>query len=136
MEITHHTAPSGKPDPSVALYHMCLRGYSASDDARRAVAPSSKPRIVSKRGGSRYRSGRSVDWLKMKDPQTAAVAREREIECDDDRRHDEQSGERSRELGNEPGKLGQHDRILLARRLCEAGIEIRLWLPLSRINAA
>jgi len=37
--------------------------------------------IVSKRLGSRYRSGRSPDWLKMKNPACAAV--KREAECTD-----------------------------------------------------
>ena len=34
--------------------------------------------IVSKRLGSRYRSGRSPDWLKMKNPAAPAVQREAE----------------------------------------------------------
>jgi ATP-dependent DNA ligase len=34
--------------------------------------------IVSKRLGSRYRSGRSKDWLKFKNPQAPAVKREAE----------------------------------------------------------
>ena len=34
--------------------------------------------IVSKRLGSRYRSGRSPDWLKFKNPQAPAVKREAE----------------------------------------------------------
>jgi bifunctional non-homologous end joining protein LigD len=34
--------------------------------------------IVSKRLGSRYRSGRSPDWLKFKNPACAAVKREAE----------------------------------------------------------
>ena len=34
--------------------------------------------IVSKRKGSRYRSGRSDDWLKSKNPACAAVKREAE----------------------------------------------------------
>jgi bifunctional non-homologous end joining protein LigD len=34
--------------------------------------------IVSKRLGSRYRSGRSPDWLKFKNPQAPAVTREAE----------------------------------------------------------
>jgi bifunctional non-homologous end joining protein LigD len=34
--------------------------------------------IVSKRLGSRYRSGRSPDWLKMKNPNAPAVKREAE----------------------------------------------------------
>jgi ATP-dependent DNA ligase len=34
--------------------------------------------IVSKRPGSRYRSGRSTDWLKFKNPDAPAVRREAE----------------------------------------------------------
>jgi bifunctional non-homologous end joining protein LigD len=34
--------------------------------------------IVSKRLGSRYRSGRSTDWLKFKNPTAPAVKREAE----------------------------------------------------------
>jgi bifunctional non-homologous end joining protein LigD len=34
--------------------------------------------IVSKRLGSRYRSGRSTDWLKFKNPAAPAVNREEE----------------------------------------------------------
>ena len=34
--------------------------------------------IVSKRLGSRYRSGRSPDWLKFKNPEVPAVKREAE----------------------------------------------------------
>jgi ATP-dependent DNA ligase len=34
--------------------------------------------IVSKRLGSRYRSGRSPDWLKFKNPAARAVKREAE----------------------------------------------------------
>jgi bifunctional non-homologous end joining protein LigD len=34
--------------------------------------------IVSKRLGSRYRSGRSPDWLKFKNPDAPAVRREAE----------------------------------------------------------
>jgi len=36
--------------------------------------------IVSKRLGSRYRSGRSPDWLKFKNPAAPAVKREAEEE--------------------------------------------------------
>ena len=36
--------------------------------------------IVSKRLGSRYRSGRSKDWLKFKNPDAPAVKREAEEE--------------------------------------------------------
>jgi ATP-dependent DNA ligase len=34
--------------------------------------------IVSKRLGSRYRSGQSPDWLKFKNPEPSAVKREAE----------------------------------------------------------
>jgi ATP-dependent DNA ligase len=36
--------------------------------------------IVSKRLGSRYRSGRSPDWLKFKNPEAPAVKREAEVD--------------------------------------------------------
>ncbi len=36
--------------------------------------------IVSKRKGSRYRSGRSPDWVKSKNPNAPAVKREAEID--------------------------------------------------------
>ena len=36
--------------------------------------------IVSKRLGSRYRSGRSKDWLKFKNPDAPAIKREAEKE--------------------------------------------------------
>ena len=36
--------------------------------------------IVSKRLGSRYRSGRSPDWLKLKIPDAPAVKREAEVD--------------------------------------------------------
>ena len=38
--------------------------------------------IVSKRKDSTYRSGRSPDWLKMKNPACAAVRREAEEDWD------------------------------------------------------
>ena len=41
--------------------------------------------IVSKRLGSRYRSGRSKDWLKFKNPDAPAVKREAEEEWDKER---------------------------------------------------
>ena len=42
--------------------------------------------IVSKRKDSAYRSGRSPDWLKMKNPACAAVTREAEEEWAKERR--------------------------------------------------
>jgi ATP-dependent DNA ligase len=41
--------------------------------------------IVSKRLGSRYRSGRSHDWLKFKNPEAPAVKREAEENWGKDR---------------------------------------------------
>jgi bifunctional non-homologous end joining protein LigD len=41
--------------------------------------------IVSKRKGSPYRSGRSPDWLKMKNPAAPAVKREAEEDWDNGR---------------------------------------------------
>ena len=42
--------------------------------------------IVSKRLGSRYRSGRSQDWLKFKNPDAPAVRREAEEDWSKERR--------------------------------------------------
>jgi ATP-dependent DNA ligase len=39
--------------------------------------------IISKRKGSPYRSGRSPDWLKLKNPACEAVRREAEEDWDD-----------------------------------------------------
>jgi hypothetical protein len=49
------------PDGHVVFHHACTLGAEG---------------IVSKRLGSRYRSGRSPDWLKFKNPQAPAVRRE------------------------------------------------------------
>ena len=54
----------------MALRHACQPGLEG---------------IVSKRLGSRYRSGRSKDWLKFKNPACAAVKREAEEEWGKDR---------------------------------------------------
>jgi bifunctional non-homologous end joining protein LigD len=51
------------PDGHVVFHHACTPGAEG---------------IVSKRLGSRYRSGRSPDWLKFKNPQAPAVRREAE----------------------------------------------------------
>ena len=61
---------------------MCLNEHLEHD--WRTDGPSSTPArwgwrvIVSKRLGSRYRSGRSLDWLKFKNPGAPAVKREAE----------------------------------------------------------
>ena len=51
------------PDGSWCSQHACKMGLEG---------------IVSKRLGSRYRSGRSPDWLKFKNPEAPAVKREAE----------------------------------------------------------
>jgi ATP-dependent DNA ligase len=53
------------PDGTVVFQHACKMGLEG---------------IVSKRLGSRYRSGRSPDWLKFKNPAAPAVKREAEEE--------------------------------------------------------
>lgn len=50
-------------EAEVVFRHACKRGLEG---------------IVSKRRGSPYRSGRSTDWIKMKNPACAAVKREAE----------------------------------------------------------
>jgi hypothetical protein len=54
---------SEHPEGVVVFQHACKMGLEG---------------IVSKRLGSRYRSGRSPDWLKFKNPQAPAVRREAE----------------------------------------------------------
>jgi bifunctional non-homologous end joining protein LigD len=51
------------PEGAVVLQHACKMGLEG---------------IVSKRLGSRYRSGRSPDWLKFKNPEAPAARREAE----------------------------------------------------------
>ena len=51
------------PEGAVVFQHACKMGLEG---------------IVSKRLGSRYRSGRSPDWLKFKNPSAPAVKREAE----------------------------------------------------------
>ena len=53
------------PEGDVVFRHACKMGLEG---------------IVSKRLGSRYRSGRSPDWLKFKNPDAPAVKREAEEE--------------------------------------------------------
>jgi ATP-dependent DNA ligase len=48
---------------SIVFHHACKLGCEG---------------IVSKRLGSPYRSGRSADWIKVKNPKTPAVKREAE----------------------------------------------------------
>ena len=52
-----------RPEGAVVFQHACKMGLEG---------------IVSKRLGSRYRSGRSPDWLKFKNPEAPAVKREAE----------------------------------------------------------
>jgi ATP-dependent DNA ligase len=59
---TRKTAPASR-EGAVVFQHACKMGLEG---------------IVSKRLGSRYRSGRSPDWLKFKNPDAPAVKREAE----------------------------------------------------------
>jgi bifunctional non-homologous end joining protein LigD len=54
------------------------RRYRGSGE--RAACKMGLEGIVSKRLGSRYRSGRTPDWLKFKNPEAPAVKREAEEE--------------------------------------------------------
>jgi bifunctional non-homologous end joining protein LigD len=62
LRLNEHLAHD---DGEVVFRHACKLGLEG---------------IVSKRLGSRYRSGRSPDWLKMKNPAAPAVKREAEEE--------------------------------------------------------
>ena len=55
----------------VVFRHACKLGFEG---------------IVSKRRGSTYRSGRSKDWLKFKNPEAPAVKREAEEDWGRERR--------------------------------------------------
>ena len=59
LRLNEHLAHPG----DVIFQHACKMGLEG---------------IVSKRLGSRYRSGRSKDWLKFKNPEAPAVKREAE----------------------------------------------------------
>jgi len=59
LQLNEHISEPG----DVVFRHACKMGLEG---------------IVSKRLGSRYRSGRSPDWLKMKNPAAPAVKREAE----------------------------------------------------------
>jgi bifunctional non-homologous end joining protein LigD len=59
LQLNEHISEPG----DVVFRHACKMGLEG---------------IVSKRLGSRYRSGRSNDWLKMKNPNAPAVKREAE----------------------------------------------------------
>jgi bifunctional non-homologous end joining protein LigD len=59
LQVNDHIVEQG----DVVFRHACQLGFEG---------------IVSKRLGSRYRSGRSKDWLKFKNPAAPAVKREAE----------------------------------------------------------
>ena len=61
LQLNEHIAEPG----DIVFRHACKMGLEG---------------IVSKRLGSRYRSGRSKDWLKFKNPAAPAVKREAEEE--------------------------------------------------------
>ena len=57
--LSEHTAEAG----ATVFLHACRMGLEG---------------IVSKRLSSRYQSGASRDWIKVKNPDSAAMARHRE----------------------------------------------------------
>jgi bifunctional non-homologous end joining protein LigD len=61
LRLNEHLTHSG----DIVFQHACKMGLEG---------------IVSKRLGSRYRSGRTTDWLKFKNPEAPAVKREAEEE--------------------------------------------------------
>jgi bifunctional non-homologous end joining protein LigD len=61
LRLNEHLAHPGE----LVFRHACAMGLEG---------------IVSKRLGTRYRSGRSNDWLKFKNPEAPAVKREAEEE--------------------------------------------------------
>jgi bifunctional non-homologous end joining protein LigD len=60
LQLSEHLAET---DATVVFEHACKLGLEG---------------IVSKRRGSRYVSGRSPDWIKLKNPSSPAVLREAE----------------------------------------------------------
>jgi ATP-dependent DNA ligase len=60
------------------LVYGCLPSLSDGETVFRHACKMGLEGIVSKRKDSAYRSGRSPDWLKMKNPSAAAVTREAE----------------------------------------------------------
>ena len=69
-QLTNATTCAGDDGPTV-FSHACKLGLEG---------------IVSKRKDSAYRSGRSPDWLKMKNPDAPAVTREAEEDWSKERR--------------------------------------------------
>jgi bifunctional non-homologous end joining protein LigD len=59
LQFNQHLTHPG----DIVFHHACAMGLEG---------------IVSKRLGSRYRSGRTTDWLKFKNPEAPAVRREKE----------------------------------------------------------
>jgi hypothetical protein len=53
-------------------------GPSTDEDIFRGVCQMGLEGVVSKRLSSAYRSGRSTDWLKIKNPNSPAMVRHRE----------------------------------------------------------
>jgi ATP-dependent DNA ligase len=64
-EVLRQTFSSDGADGPLVFAHACKLGLEG---------------IVSKRKDSRYRSGRSPDWIKSKNPDAPAVKREAEEE--------------------------------------------------------
>jgi ATP-dependent DNA ligase len=60
------------------LVYRCLSSLSDGETVIRHTCELDLEGIVSKRKDPAYRSGRSPDWLKMKNPEASAAKREAE----------------------------------------------------------
>ena len=90
---------------------------------------------MSKRLGSRYRSGRTSDWLKFKNPEAPAVKREAEEDWGDDQ-HSEDRSPASREAiasasPTEPASLAAS---CSCRPNCRPSIATWLKRPCSKLS--
>jgi bifunctional non-homologous end joining protein LigD len=84
--------------------------------------------IVSKRKGSTYRSGRSPDWLKMKNPSAAAATREAEEDWSKSRQgHASVFARARREIAPCLGRMGRYEGRSTGRlRASSQGVEGRI----------
>jgi hypothetical protein len=76
--VRHWNGLRGRESAHLMKAAVGRRRYRGSGE--RAACKMGLEGIVSKRLGSRYRSGRTPDWLKFKNPEAPAVKREAEEE--------------------------------------------------------
>jgi hypothetical protein len=88
VSVRHTTVSMTNPTDRIEIITSVRRRWTASEKVRmveekgkvvfRHACLMGLEGIVSKRLGSKYRSGRSSDWLKFKNPEAPAVKREAE----------------------------------------------------------